>query len=56
MTRGRVLAFFVLLICALVVSCGGSSKKDPGQGKTISLEEIHPCDTNDPFGVKASSR
>src|SRR5436305_333017 len=54
MTRGRVLAFLVLLACALVVSCSSGSKKDPAQGKTISLDEIHPCDTNDPFGVQAS--
>src|SRR4051794_17570582 len=54
MTRGRVLAFLVLLVCALVVSCGGGDKKNPGQGKVISIDEIHPCDTNDPFGVQGS--
>src|SRR4051794_25718590 len=53
MTRGRVLAFLALLVCALIVSCGGSGKK-AAVGNVVSLDEIHPCDTNDPFGIIAS--
>src|SRR4051812_45963723 len=54
MTRGRLLTFLILLVCALVVSCGSDSKKTPNPGKVITLDEIHPCDTNDPFGVQGS--
>ena len=51
MTRGRVLAFVALVVCALIVSCSSSNAK-PSVGNVLSLEEIHP-DTNDPFGVRA---
>src|SRR5215216_3791098 len=56
MTRVGLVAFLgLLVICAIViVSGGGDSEKDPNQGTTITLEDVHPCDTNDPFGVQGS--
>src|SRR5689334_9855342 len=56
MTRVGLLALVgLLVICAIVIIwSGGDSEKDPNQGKTITLDEVHPCDTNDPFGVQGS--
>src|SRR5689334_14635962 len=53
MTQGRVLAFLLIVLCALIASCSSGGAKKPLLSQT-TLDEVHPCDTNDPFGVQAS--